>query len=199
MGLSSSLSFWEESVCHCYFHFLVLLPFNFLPWFFRFMFNVLIFLSGLSDRNLDHYFCTLPFIVNKPSMLTPSPMGENTNDKIMKMQFYKEEMLRYSLHNSPIMWFFLSYQGSLCVFMCLHTCVLKQLRFSQTHLHHSHLPLASSMWVLGVGKLPEVTNAIFALRNLHLHVIRYCASLLVCSLSHLSSAVLVHYSYLITR
>ena len=86
------------------------------------MFNVLIFLPGLYDRNLDHYFCTLPFIVNKPLMLTPSPMGENTNDKIMKMQFYKEECSDIFCTILPlcdyswVLWV-------LCVFLCACTWV----------------------------------------------------------------------------
>lgn len=199
MDLSSSLSFWEESVCHCYFCSLVLLPFNFLPWFLLFMFNVLIFLPGLYDRNLDHYFCTLPFVVNKPSMLTPSPMGENTNDKIMKMQFYKEECsdilctILPLCDSSWIIWV-------LCVFLCACTCVFWSSWDSviPTYITDIYLWLPQcGFWVW--GKLPGVTHAISTLRNLHLHVIHYCPVLLVCSLWHLSSAVFAYYSYQITR
>lgn len=151
MDLSSSLSFWEESVCHCYFHFLVLLPFNFLPWFFLFMFNVLIFLSGLSDRNLDHYFCTLPFIVNKPSMPTPSPMGETIMTKLWKCNFAKRkcsDILCTVLPLCDSSWVI----RVLCVFLCACTHVFwsswDSVRLTYTTAIYLWLPQCG-FWVWG--------------------------------------------------
>lgn len=129
--------------------------------------------------------------------IIPFNMGENNNDKIVKIWFHKMNA-QISLHtfSHDVTFLSLNCLSSVCVFICACAHVFWNIWESLMLTYITEIYLWLSWYRFFLGKLPEVTNAIFTFMNLHLLAIQYHPVLFVylCSLWHLSFAVLVHNS-----